>query len=68
MTYLPVIDAAACATHGDCAVVAPDVFRIDEIAVVVGTAPDDVILAAAEACPSVAISVMDSESGETAFP
>jgi hypothetical protein len=35
---------------------------------VVGTAPDDVILAAAEVCPSVAISVVDSESGETIFP
>ena len=56
MTYLPLIDAAACAAHGDCAAVAPDVFRIEDIAVVVGTASDDVLLAAAESCPSVAMS------------
>ena len=68
MTYLPIIDAAACAAHGDCAEVAPDVFRVDEIAVVIGTASDEVMLAAAESCPSVAISLVDSDSGEPVFP
>ena len=68
MSYLPLIDAAACAAHGDCALVAPDAFRIDEIAVVIGTASDADLLAAAEACPSVAISLVDSDSGETVFP
>ena len=68
MSYQPLIDAAACAAHGDCAVVAPDVFRIEEIAVVVGTGSDADLLAAAEACPSVAISLVDAASGETVFP
>ncbi len=68
MTYLPTIDAGACAAHGDCAEVAPEVFRIDEVAVVIGSGPDDVILAAAEACPSVAITVLDSDTGETVWP
>jgi len=68
MSYQPLIDAAACAAHGDCAEVAPDVFRVDEIAVVVGTASDDDLLTAAEACPSVAITLVDAASGETVFP
>lgn len=68
MSYLPLIDAAACAAHGDCAVLAPDVFRVDEVAVVVGTANDADLLAAAEACPSVAISLVEAASGETVFP
>ena len=33
MSYLPVIDEAACAAHGDCAIVAPDVFVIEDVAV-----------------------------------
>lgn len=68
MSFLPVIDPAACAGHGDCAVVAPEAFRVEEVAVVVGTASDDDLVAAAEACPSVAISLIDAASGETMFP
>ena len=68
MTYIPFIDEAACAGHGDCAVVAPDVFRVEDLAVVVGTAPPDVLQRAAEACPSVAISVVDSETGHQVYP
>ena len=34
----------------------------------IGTGPDDLMLEAAEACPAVAISVVDSETGETVFP
>jgi ferredoxin len=30
MTLVPAIDAPACSAHGDCAVVAPDVFCIDD--------------------------------------
>ena len=41
------IDGDACLAHGDCAVVAPDVFAVDDVARVVGTAPDDVLIAAA---------------------
>ena len=43
-------------------------FRLDDVAVVIGTGPDELILEAAEACPAVAISVVDDETGETVFP
>ena len=68
MTYIPHIDAGACAAHGDCEAVAPDVFRIDDIATVIGTGPDDLIVRAAESCPSVAIIVVDDETDETVYP
>ena len=67
MSYLPTIDTGACLAHGDCAVVAPDVFDIEDIAIVVGTGPRDVIMEAARACPSTAIAVYD-ESGEQVYP
>lgn len=68
MTYVPRIDAGACAAHGDCTEIAPDVFILGDIAEVVGTGPDALILKAAEACPSVAITVIDDRTGETVFP
>jgi ferredoxin len=68
MTLIPSIDESACAAHGDCAIVAPDVFRIDDVAVVTGTGPDDLILEAAQACPSVAIIVTDSTTGTQLYP
>lgn len=69
MSYVPTIDDAACAAHGDCVDIAPAVFALDgDIATIIGTDQDAVILAAAEACPSVAIVVTDSASGEQIFP
>jgi ferredoxin len=68
MTYVPHVDESACAAHGDCALIAPQVFRVDDVAVVIGTGPDDLILEAAEACPSVAITVVDDATGETIYP
>ncbi len=68
MTLIPVVDANECSAHGDCVEIAPQVFRLDDTAVVIGTGPDDLILEAAEACPAVAISVIDEETGETVFP
>ena len=68
MTYIPTIDELACAAHGDCAVIAPDVFRVDDVATVIGTGPDALILEAAEACPSTAITVIDDTTGETIYP
>lgn len=62
------IDAAACAAHGDCVEAAPGVFVLDDIARVVGTASDEVLLAAAECCPSAAIVVYDRESGALLYP
>jgi ferredoxin len=68
MTYIPVVDPNECSAHGDCVEIAPDVFRLDDTAVVIGSGPDDLILEAAEACPAVAISVVDDRTGETVFP
>ena len=68
MRLIPVIDPLACSAHGDCAVVAPDVFRVDDTAVVVGDGPPDLVMRAAEACPAVAIAVFDDATGEQAYP
>jgi ferredoxin len=68
MSYIPVVDPNECSAHGDCVEIAPDVFRLDETAVVIGTGPNDLVLEAAEACPAVAISVVDDTTGETIFP
>ena len=68
MSLTPIVDELACAGHGDCAVVAPDVFVVEDIATVVGTGPDDLTLEAARACPSVAITVVDSTTGEQVYP
>jgi ferredoxin len=68
MTYVPSVDPNECSPHGDCVDVAPQVFRLDDTAVVIGTGPDDLILEAAESCPAVAITIVDQETGETVFP
>ncbi len=68
MSYVPVIDPDECLAHGDCVELAPEVFQLDDIAVVIGTAPLEVLLAAAEACPAAAISVVDEETGAVAYP
>ncbi|MGZ4218614.1 MAG: ferredoxin [Solirubrobacteraceae bacterium] len=68
MTYLARIDEGACAAHGDCVDIAPDVFALDDVARVIGTAPDEVLLAAAEACPSAAILLVDQRTDEQVYP
>ncbi len=68
MTLHVQIDHDACLAHGDCAVVAPNVFAVDDTARVIGDAPDDVLVAAAQACPSVAIVLTDAETGEQVYP
>ncbi len=68
MTYIPVVDANECSAHGDCVDVAPQVFRLDDTAEVIGNGPYELILEAAESCPAVAISIVDQESGETVYP
>lgn len=68
MTYRAVVDPNECSAHGDCVEIAPDVFRLDDVAVVIGTGTPEEVLEAAESCPAVAISVIDEESGETVFP
>jgi ferredoxin len=68
MTYMVEIDESACAAHGDCVDIAPEVFELGEVAQVIGTGPDDVLMAAAEACPSAAIRVIDAQSSALIYP
>ncbi|MGZ6609210.1 MAG: ferredoxin [Solirubrobacteraceae bacterium] len=68
MAYLVRIDESACAAHGDCVAMAPEVFELDDVARVIGTAPDEVLLAAAEACPSAAILLVDQRTDEQLYP
>jgi len=68
MSYQALIDDAACAAHGDCVETAPDVFALDDVARVIGDGPDELLLAAAEACPSVAIRLIDASTGEPIYP
>jgi ferredoxin len=68
MAYVAKVDEFSCSAHGDCAVVAPGVFRVDDIAEVVGSAPVDVLVKAAESCPAMAITVVEEDSGEQVYP
>lgn len=68
MKYVPQIDEGACAAHGDCVDIAPGVFELDDTARVIGEGPAELIMKAAEACPSVAITVIDEDSGEQVYP
>jgi ferredoxin len=67
MPYRPEIDALACTGHAQCEAIAPDVFVLEDVAVVIGTGTDSDILRAAEACPSTAIRVLD-DSGAQIYP
>lgn len=62
------IDDAACLAHGDCAEIAPDAFRVNGTAAVIGSASPEAMLAAAEACPAAAISLYDEKTGEQVYP
>jgi ferredoxin len=44
--------------------VAPQAFRLDDVAVAIGDAPDAVLIEAARSCPSAAIVLIDAETGE----
>ena len=68
MPYLVQIDEMACAAHGDCEALAPEVFRVDDVAAVAGTGPDELILEAARVCPSAAIRLTDARTGRQVFP
>ena len=62
------IDETACSAHGDCALVAPEVFEVDEVARVIGHAPREVLIEAAESCPAAAISEVDADTGAQIYP
>jgi ferredoxin len=68
MTYTAHIDASACSAHGDCEAIAPEIFRLDDVAQVIGTGPDELMLEAARACPAVAIRIIDEARAELLFP
>jgi ferredoxin len=68
MTLMPHIDELACAAHGDCALAAPEVFTIEDIAIVTGNGSDEAILEAAQACPAGAIIVTDEQTREQIYP
>jgi ferredoxin len=68
VSYVPSIDQSSCIAQGDCVELVPDVFQVDDFATVVGTGPDDLILAAARDCPVEAISIVDSETGVQVYP
>ncbi|HVF78006.1 MAG TPA: ferredoxin [Solirubrobacteraceae bacterium] len=68
MTIIARIDEHACAAHGDCLDFAPTAFALDDTAVVVGSAPYEQLLAAAQACPAVAITLIEGETGRQVFP
>ena len=68
MTVSPRIDEHACAAHGDCVDLVPSAFALEDTAVVIGTAPYEQLLAAAQACPAVAITLVDDATGEQLFP
>jgi len=68
MTYVPVIDESACLAHGDCEEMAPEVFRLDDTATVIGTAPDEQLIDVARACPASAIVLVEKEGGQQVYP
>jgi ferredoxin len=68
MSYVAQIDESACAAHGDCEAIAPEIFRLEDVAVVIGVGSDELMLEAARVCPAVAIRVVDEGSGEQVFP
>ena len=68
MTLIPHIDEFACAAHGDCALAAPEVFTIEDIAIVTGNGSDEAILEAAQACPAGAITITDEQTRQQIYP
>ena len=68
MPLLPTIDEGACSAHGDCVAIAPTAFALEETAVVIGAATDEELVAAAEACPALAITLTDADTGQVVFP
>jgi hypothetical protein len=47
---------------------APHVFRVDDIAVVLGEGDEELLREVAEACPAGAISLVDGETGDQVYP
>jgi ferredoxin len=68
MTIIARIDEYSCSAHGDCVDVAPEAFALEDTAVVIGSASYERLLAAAQACPAAAISLVDDATGQLLYP
>ena len=68
MTLVALIDPDTCSAHAVCEDVAPEIFRVDAIAVVIGPGPDELMIAAASQCPTSAIRLVERETGEQVYP
>jgi ferredoxin len=68
MTLIARIDERNCLAHGDCALAAPEAFRVDDVAVVIGETTDERLAAAARACPAGAVVLFDARTGEDVDP
>ena len=68
MAFIPEVDEDACSLHAECETIAPEIFRVEAVAVVIGTGPDELVMRAAEGCPATAIRVRDSDTGEQVYP
>ena len=64
MSLIARIEEDLCLAHGDCEAEAPEAFRVDDVARVVGETTDDRLRAAARACPAGAIVLYDADTGE----
>jgi ferredoxin len=65
---IPMVEEGHCLGYADCARVAPGVFTVDEVAVVIGEGDPGLVLAAAGACPADAIRVVNAETAEEVEP
>jgi ferredoxin len=68
VSYEAHIDESACAAHGDCEAIAPEIFRLEDVAVVIAEGADELMLEAARVCPAVAIRITEKSRGEQIFP
>ena len=69
MKLIPQVDESACAAHGDCVDVAPEVFELARrCSWWWARARRTSIMKAARACPSSAITVIDADTGEQVYP
>ena len=68
MSYKASVDPDECSAHGDCVEIAPTVFRLEDTAVVIGVDAPELMIEAAEACPAVAISIVDEATETRVFP
>jgi ferredoxin len=68
MTLVALIDPNACIAHGDCEETAPEIFHVEDVAVVIGAGSDELLMAAAAGCPTSAIRIVDRESRQQVYP